>query len=300
LPFPWLDMPGRPRLEPVEVLLAEGSRVSNTPPAAPSLREVARALSVEEWAAAYVLSTDLNYKQAPPRPPSKWSPEDAPAAPPAPGRPSSLELTLAKPKTVRRGALKDPEARARLLHTFWHHELQAAELMCWAILRFADQAPAFRRGLLGIAQDEIRHMHLYRQRIEALGHRVGDFPVRDWFWERVPTCQSPAEFVALLGMGLEAANLEHAPRFASYFADAGDLEGARVQEQIEREERRHVRFAVGWFRHFTGKDDFDTWRMSLPPPLTPLLFRGRHINREGRLEANMSVDFIDRLEAWRP
>src|SRR5690606_31833324 len=106
---------------------------------------------------------------------------------------------------------RDPRARARLLHTFWFHELQAAELMCWALLKFPESEPAFREGLLRIWRDEVRHMGLYQAHIESLGFRLGDFEVRDWFWHRVPTCHNPTMFVALLGMGLEAANLEHAP-----------------------------------------------------------------------------------------
>jgi uncharacterized ferritin-like protein (DUF455 family) len=255
--------------------------------------------TVERWAAAYIASTELGYKQAPPAPPAVWQPASAPAVR-APGRPPGLVVSVDKPRSVRLGALRDPEARARLLHTFWHHELQAAELMCWGILRFPDAEPEFRRGLLGICRDEIRHMALYQEHVAALGHRVGDFPVRDWFWERVPTCASAVQFVALLGMGLEAANLEHTPRFASWFRAVGDEPGARIQEQVGREEVAHVRFAARWFRRWTARDDFDAWRESLPPPLTPLLLRGKTINREARLRAGMSADFVDRLEAWRP
>jgi uncharacterized ferritin-like protein (DUF455 family) len=232
--------------------------------------------------------------------PDAWDSETGATAPEAPGRPPELHVTLDKPRSVKLGALQQPEARARLLHKFWHHELQAAELMCWAILRFPDTELAFRRGLLRICRDEIRHMRLYEEHIAALGFRVGDFPVRDWFWERVPTCQTPLQFVALLGMGFEAANLEHTPRFASWFRAVGDEAGAVVQEQVGREEVAHVRFATRWFRTWAGSADFDAWERSLPPPLTPLLLRGKTINRASRLRAGMDEAFIDRLEAWRP
>jgi uncharacterized ferritin-like protein (DUF455 family) len=61
-----------------------------------------------------------------------------------------------------------------------------------------------------------------------------------------------------------------------------------------------VRFATRWFRAWTGRDDFDGWAASLPPPLTPLLLRGKSINRGARLKAGMNAEFVDRLEAWRP
>ncbi len=89
-------------------------------------------------------------------------------------------------------ALASPQKRAHLLHTFLHHELQAAELMCWAVLKFRDTPPSFRRGLLSICQDEIRHMRLYSDQIERLGFKVGDFPVRDWFWSALLVRRAPS------------------------------------------------------------------------------------------------------------
>jgi uncharacterized ferritin-like protein (DUF455 family) len=143
-------------------------------------------------------------------------------------------------------------------------------------------------------------MRMYQRHIEALGYSIGDFEVRHWFWERVPTCCDKIEFVALMGMGLEAANLEHTPRFADWFARAGDAPGAALQHQVGREEVAHVRFAVRWFRRWTGRDDFESWSESLPKPLTPLLMRGKTINRALRSKAEMSDEFIDALTAWRP
>ncbi len=254
--------------------------------------------TVEHWAYAYVTSQDLAYKECPPPTPDVWEPSP-PARAVRPGRPPELHVTFERPRPLKLGAMKNPEARARLLHKFWHHELQAAELMCWALLRFSDTEQEFRRGLLRVCRDEIRHMNLYRAHIRALGFDVGHFPVRDWFWERVPTCETPVAFVALVGMGLEAANLEHTPRFAAWFRAVGDEPGAALQEQVGREEVAHVRFATRWFGQWTGSADFDVWTKSLPPPLTPLLLRGKTINRSARQKAGMSDEFIDRLDAWR-
>jgi uncharacterized ferritin-like protein (DUF455 family) len=203
-------------------------------------------------------------------------------------------------RTPKLEALGDPRYRARTLHAFFHHELQAAELMCWALLAFADAEPAFRRDLVRICTDEIRHMNLYRAHIEALGFRIGDFGVRDWFWKRVPSCPDKVSFVALMGMGLEGANLEHAPAFAARFRESGDEAGARVQERVGREELAHVRIATRWFERWTGGCDFSTWALHLPAPLTPLLLRGRPIARELRRKAGMSDAFIAELEAYVP
>ncbi len=258
---------------------------------------------VEEWAAEYIRSTDLAHKRSPPPPPHDFAP--APPPPlrvPRPARPPELRVTSRAPKSPGPEALRAPERRAALLHTFCHHELQAAELMCWAILAFPDTPEAFRLGLLRIARDEIRHLALYEEHLAALGFAFGDFPVRDWFWERIPLAQDPVAFVATLGMGLEGANLDHTARFAERFRAIGDEAGAALQERIGVEEVPHVRFALRWFSHWTGQDPapFAAWSERLPPPLSPLLMRGAPIHREARREAGFSEAFVDELAAWQP
>lgn len=254
--------------------------------------------TVERWAWDYVRTTDLSLKLAPPRPPERWE-----ASPPArrlagPGRPAALVLSPHSLKTPGPEALRAPSRRAQLVHTFLHHELQAAELMAWAVLAFADAPRPFRGGLVHIALDEVRHMAMYRAHLAALGHEYGDFPVRDWFWERVPAAPTPAHFVAVLGVGFEGANLDHTARFAERFRAAGDEEGARLQERIGAEEIPHVRFAWRWLRRWAAGADFAAWTAHLTPPLSPLLMRGKPMDRASRRRAGLPDPFLDQLAAW--
>ena len=253
--------------------------------------------TVERWAWDYVHGSDLAAKLSPPEAPEQW--EDSPPArrPTAPGRPRELAIG-ARAKKLR--GLASPSGRARALHTFLHHEMQAAELMAWALLAFPATPRDFRAGLVRIALDEARHMRMYEKEIARLGHKVGDFPVRDWFWERVPTCRDPASFVAVMGLGLESANLEHTASYAARFREAGDEAGARVQELVGLEEIAHVRFGARWFQAFTGTLDFQTWLLALPSPLTPLLMRGTPLARDARLRAGQPQSFLDDLAAWQP
>jgi uncharacterized ferritin-like protein (DUF455 family) len=261
-------------------------------PAAPPAGTVGR------WAWDYVCCDDLEGKLRPPPLPETWEPETAPIRRlEAPGRPPELRVVS---KAIKTRGLAAPSGRARALHTFFHHELQAAELMAWAVLAFPGTPREFRRGLARIAQDEIRHMHLYAGHIERLGFGIGQFPVRDWFWERVPLCADAASFVATMGLGVESANLEHATSFATRFREVGDEEGARIQERVCSEEIGHVRFGVTWFRIFRSILDFETWRLALPAPLSPMLMRGKPLYREARLRAGQSETFLDELEAWQP
>jgi uncharacterized ferritin-like protein (DUF455 family) len=255
---------------------------------------------VEEWAERYVLSTDLAYKLAPPEPPRRFRTELTPLRLSEPGRPSELRAARRGERTPKQEALESPYYRARTLHAFLHHELQAAELMCWAILAFPAAEHDFRRGLLGICLDEIRHMNLYAAHIRSLGAHVGDFGVRDWFWKRVPSCRSPVEFAAVMGMGLEAANLEYAPSFAARFRAAGDELGAQIQERIALEEIAHVSFATRWFARWTGGCDFTTWAEHLPPPLSPWVMHGQPIAEEARRRAGMPDAFVTALAAYVP
>jgi uncharacterized ferritin-like protein (DUF455 family) len=254
--------------------------------------------TVERWAWDYVLADSLDAKLSPPPVPEAWEPELALVRRlEAPGRPPELRVVS---KAVKTRGLAAPSGRARALHTFFHHELQAAELMAWAVLAFPRTPREFRAGLVRIALDEIRHMHLYAKQIVRLGFGIGEFSVRDWFWDRVPHCADAASFVATMGLGVESANLEHTASFAARFRAVGDEEGARTQELIGREEIGHVRFGARWFEAFRSGLDFETWRLALPSPLSPMLMRGRPLHREARRSAGQPEQFLDELEAWQP
>ncbi len=261
--------------------------------------------SLERWAYDYVTSSVLAHKLAPPALPASFAAsahaERRPLRIARPGRPPELGVTWDKYKAPRSAeALKDAKKRAHLLHTFLHHELQAAELMCWAVLAFPGTPEAFRRGLLGICGDEIRHMRLYQEHIRALGYEVGSFAVRDWFWERAPAAQSALEFVALMGLGFEAGNLDHTARFARMFREAGDEAGAALEELVGEEEVSHVAFGAHWFGVLSGGLTFAAWRSTLPSPLSPMVMRGKPLARDARKRAGLDDAFLDELERWQP
>jgi uncharacterized ferritin-like protein (DUF455 family) len=172
--------------------------------------------------------------------------------------------------------------------------------MSWALLAFSDAELEFRRGLLGICLDEIRHMNLYREHIEALGCSIGDFGVRDWFWRRVPACPTKLAFVSVMGMGLEAANLEYAADFAARFRSVGDETGAAIQERIAEEELGHVSFATHWFTRWTGGCEFERWSSELPAPFSPWVMHGNPISANARLRAGMTEAFVLALQAYVP
>lgn len=262
--------------------------------------------SAEEWCTALISTRDIDAKLEPATRPEEIVPEAAPSLADVlamgPGRPSTFTITDRAERIPKPGALREASARAKLLHLFVHHEVQAAELFAWAFLRFRSAPEEFRRGLLRLVDDELRHARLYRERLRAHGQDYGDHAIRDWFWLKARDCQGPVNFVALMGLGFEGANIEHAERFTGQFAAAGDAESARVVERVGREEVAHVRFAARWFTHFDGGDpdegpDFERWAASLPAPLTPSVMRGTPLQREPRSRAGLSEAFLDGLAA---
>ena len=100
---------------------------------------------------------------------------------------------------------------------------------------------------------------------------------------------------------MEGANLEHSARFAELFRAAGDDEGARILERVEREEIAHVAFARTWFERLAGAPlDYEAWCEALPPPLTPSVLHGKPLNRVARKRAGLDEHFLARLEAQPP
>jgi len=247
--------------------------------------------TVEQWCQDFVGTKDLAAKLAPPDPSALPFAIDAPELRiAAPGRPPELIVVERSPSA--------PKAGPRLLHTFVHHELQAAELFAWAILAFPRTPQSFRAGLLALCQEELAHLQLYLGHMRALGTEFGAHPVRDWFWARVAQCETPAAFLALQGLGLEGANLDHCPRFAAQFRAAGDEAGARILERVQQDEIGHVAFAAHWFEKFTCAPlEYGRWRAALPAPLTPALMQGKPLALAARRKAGMSEDFLAQLAA---
>ncbi len=259
--------------------------------------------TVEDWCTRFILTTDLAEKLAPGPRPAAFRADSRSVYPlriERPGRPPELRLLARAEKMPRRGALAHAHKRAELFHTFAHHELQAAELMAWALLAFPDTPRAFRVGLLGILDDELRHLAAYlgADVMHATGVRFGDHPVRDWFWDRVPLAATEAHFVAVMGMGFEGGNLDHTARYTALFREHGDEDGARRLEAVGEEEVPHVRFALHWFERWTGGREFAAWCAHLPPPLSPVTMRGPALDDQARARAGYPPEFVERLRGW--
>ncbi len=256
--------------------------------------------TIERWAFDYVTSSDLAYKLAPPEPPRVADTGARPLRGLRPGRPPELRIVERAKGPKGKDALVDRRKRAHLFHTFFHHELQAAELMANALVAFPTAPRAFRVGLVRILFDEVRHMQAYAGHVRALGESIGAFPVRDWFWERLGDVDGPGAFVAAMGVGFEGGNLDHVTRFARSLEDVGDLDGARIVRRVGEEEIVHVRFGLTWLARFADLPEvtLEAFAAALPPPLTPSVMRGPVLDRASRKRAGYTDSFLDALDAY--
>ncbi|MDA1195192.1 MAG: DUF455 family protein [Planctomycetota bacterium] len=240
------------------------------------------------------------------RPPPADLTDDQPGAPlrvQGPVRPPALRHDpVRKVKVPAAEGLRDPAQRPRIVHALANHELQAAELFAWALLAFPEMPAAFRRGCVAILAEEQAHCRLYVERLAELEHEFGDFGVTAHFWRKIERILTPLEFVCVLGLTFENANLDFAGEHAAAARAAGDEATARVLDVVHADETRHVAFAWRWFQRLkpAGADDWETYCHAVGAPHGPERARGATFDAVARHAAGLSPEFIERLEATTP
>ena len=221
-----------------------------------------------------------------------------------PGRPYGLGLNEWNQRETTSfrevGKFHSEKERGLVLHFFANHELLAVELMALAILKFQDAPVNFRRGVVQTLKDEQQHVRMYRKRMAEIGVEFGQIPVSDYFWRTLKSMQSPKDFVTGLSMTLEQANLDYSLHYARIYEKIQDTDTANVLRKIYKDEIGHVKHGLIWFNKWRN-DSSNTWKSyleALPKPLSPSRAKGIGYNRDGRLKAGFSNQFIDELEVY--
>jgi len=264
----------------------------------------ARATDLQGFARGILLAPGLEAKLAPPTPGLADRPGE-PLHVDAPARAPELALVGGAAPLPRPGALGDPAARATCLARFAHHELMAAELFAWAIVRWPELPEALRRGWLAILADEQRHCGLYRARLAAHGAALEEHPCSGYFWRqagaiaRAPS--GPRAFLAAMGLTLEQANLDFTLLYRDGFRAAGDEASARVCETVHEDEIRHVAFAREWLLRLDpgAGSDAEAYAEAVPFPLSPARAKGRRFDAAARRRAGLSEDLIEHVRGAR-
>ncbi len=225
------------------------------------------------------------------------------SAPAMPGRPRELVFKpsgTGKSEFPKKRFLDRNDERGRLLHFFANHELLATELMALVLLRFPAAPPAFRRGVLETLKDEQNHTRLYLARMKQSGVEFGAIPVSGYFWRAVSPMTTPMDYVAGLSLTFEQANLDFCRQFTKEFETVGDLETARLLQNIYQDEIAHVAHGLKWFRRWKqpGQSDWDAFCAQLKYPLSPNRAKGPWFQADGRQEAGLDNSFIENLSVF--
>lgn len=258
-------------------------------------------MELRAFAERILASPSLEAKLAPPDGPLTDEAPGAPVIRDRPARPLGLAIRTKKTRVAmpRARSLGDPRKRAICLHFFANHELQALELMAFALLAWPAAPGGFRRGVAETLRDEQRHLALYLARMEELGLRFGAIPVTDYFWQQSKWWATPLHYLAALSLGFEGGNLDRAPMYEELFRAAGDERSAALMREVHDDEVHHVRFGVTWLRRLKdpARSDWEVFEEHLRWPLRPSRTRGPVVRRASRLAAGLDEAFLDRLEA---
>jgi uncharacterized ferritin-like protein (DUF455 family) len=181
----------------------------------------------------------------------------------------------------------------------------AAELFAWALLRWPALPPELRRGWLGALRDEQKHCGLYLERLHALGSRLEDHVLSDYFWKHAPALAAsphgPRAFLSAMGLTLEQANLDFSLLYRDAFRAAGDEASALVCSVVHDDEVRHVALAARWLGRLSDPEQDETQRYneSVPFPLSAARAKGRRFDVAARRRAGLGEAFIDHVRSAR-
>lgn len=217
-----------------------------------------------------------------------------------PARSGKIQFSLKKAKFPK--DFQDEKKKAMALHSFANHELLAIEMMAAALLLFPhdnQEQLQFKKGVLSTLLDEQKHFRLYCSRLNDWGFDFGDFPLNNYFWSFMEKVKTPSQFLSMMGLTFEGANLDFARYYQYLFEELGDFKTAKILEIVYQDEIKHVAFARtklnAWRK---SKSLWEYYLEQLPWPLTPARSKGILFYPEAREQAGLDQDFISKLQNY--
>lgn len=216
--------------------------------------------------------------------------------PKLPGRNGKINFSETQLKFPKKNRLNENDQKAIALHSFANHELLAIEMMAAAILIYPhqdDESIRFKRGIYSALKDEQKHLKLYRKRLNELGYDIGDFPLNDFFWRQMEKLKTPSEYLAVMALTFESANLDFAQYYSKVFRSYGDDKTSDILDIVLEDEISHVAFGAHWMKSW--KQDKKLWEyylQSLPWPITAARSRGIEFDELIHVRAIGDIDFV--------
>ena len=199
-----------------------------------------------------------------------------------------------------RGNFHEREKAAMALHSFANHELLAIEIMAATLLKFPAKDELERRLHRGIVQalrEEQFHFKLYNQRLNELGYEFGDFPLNQFFWQYFQKIESIQQYLCVMALTFEAANLDFASYYYNVFLEIEDIKTAKILNTVLLDEISHVALGVRYLNLW--RKDQTLWQYyqhCLPYPLTASRSKGKVFYSAPRKQARMDQEFISSVE----
>lgn len=224
------------------------------------------------------------------------------AIPELPARDEKIAISEAQSKFPKINTLHIQERRGAALHFFANHELLAIEMLAAAICLFPcrnDEDVSFKKTLVSTLGDEQKHFSLYQSRMKDFGVNFGDYHLNDFFWKYMKKVKSPQQFLSILALTFESANLDFSKYYEEVFSELGDHQTAEIMAEVYRDEVSHVGVGAFWLKKW--RQDAELWDYyisNLPELLTPARAKGVVFDREGRLKAGLDNEFIDKLFSY--
>ena len=144
-------------------------------------------------------------------------------------------------------------------------------------------------------------MCLYVNRLAELNVQFGDMPLYRHFWKHTPYINSPLDYVCMMSLTFEMANLDFAPMYGNSFARNGDQASANLMAKILSDEINHVGFGWNWLKRLKAIDqtEWTVWEKSLTSTLlTPKRAKGFVLNEKPRQQAGIPDEWISQLKKF--
>ncbi|MBD66147.1 MAG: hypothetical protein CME62_13125 [Halobacteriovoraceae bacterium] len=222
--------------------------------------------------------------------------------PTRPGRSAQIAMSSKNAKFPK-GHFNLDEKKAMALNSFANHELLAVEMMACALLIYPHHTPElkqFKKGILSTLKDEQKHLKLYVQRLNELGFEFGDFVLNDYFWRQMKLLKTPAQYLSVMALTFEAANLDFAFHYQQEFKKVDDFKTSEILGTVLKEEISHVSFGALYLNRLKGdKSLIEYYQSNLPGNLTPARSKGQFFQASLRERAKLDQEFISWIQSYQ-